>query len=98
LDLTQLNRQRETLKMTVRRGYMREGQMMIDEQFSSQIAELQAEHSYLMNVLEVAQSPSDKLEILESLQRLRSRLHNIRDRHINEIRSKRQDMVQQFKN
>jgi hypothetical protein len=55
----------------------------------SQIAELRAEHEYLMNELSVRIVPSEKLSILEGLLELRERMHVATTAHLDAIRNKK---------
>ena len=62
---------------------------MTVEQFESNIAELRAEHEYLLKLLGDVSSPSHKLEILERLQRVRERMHVVGTRHVRDLKAER---------
>jgi hypothetical protein len=59
------------------------------EQFESNIAELRAEHEYLVNLLNDDSLPSHKLEILERLQRVRERMRIVGTRRVNDLKAER---------
>jgi hypothetical protein len=73
----------------IRNGGKREQSPMTIEQFGSNIAELRAEHEYLVMLLNDVSTPSHKVEILERLQRVRERMRAVGTRHINELKAER---------
>ena len=59
----------------------------------SQIAEIRAEHEFLMSELSVKTLPTEKLLILEGLQELRERMNLATAAHIDAIREKRKERL-----
>jgi hypothetical protein len=62
---------------------------MTEENFDAHIAELEAQHGYLLSQLE-AGSVANKLSILERLRDVRNRLHELGELHCSEIRAERE--------